>query len=275
MVSVLSAGPALQPRGDRSVDVLRARSGTLAPQPLPQHVLANLIELKGYTEPISDLGHGHHSILLSSAANRRKQARPRRPRPQRALRRTAGLIAVSTSQPEVRSNAASTKMTCPSADRVSSRRRGLPRCPAWFTFMPPTAPGAGLWCRSDACPATSTTRTHSTSGVTSCWTSSRPGSNRRSSPEGSRATPEWRWTAGVAMDWKWGYQDGTSAGGRSLIWTSSCSGGAPASCPAPPEDLPGRASLGSRLHDLPGQPGAAGAWWQHTRPAAALLRSQR
>ncbi len=83
---MLSAGPVLQPRGDRSVNVLHARFGTLAPQPLPQHILPDLIELKGDTEPISDLGLGHPGILLSSAANRRKQIRPRMPQVARSCR---------------------------------------------------------------------------------------------------------------------------------------------------------------------------------------------
>lgn len=67
MVSVLSAGPPLQPDGDRSVNVLRACFGPLAPQTLPQHLLPNLIELKGNTEPTGDFGRGHRSILLSVA----------------------------------------------------------------------------------------------------------------------------------------------------------------------------------------------------------------
>lgn len=67
MVSVLRARPALQPRSDRGVNVLRARVGTLTPQPLPQHVLPDLVELEGDTEPISDRGRGHRNILLSSA----------------------------------------------------------------------------------------------------------------------------------------------------------------------------------------------------------------
>ena len=62
---MLSAGSALQPRGDRGVNVLRACVGTLAPQPLPQHGLPYLVEIEGDTEPISDLGPGHHHILLS------------------------------------------------------------------------------------------------------------------------------------------------------------------------------------------------------------------
>lgn len=69
MVSVLSAGPALQPRGDRGVNVLRARFGTLAPQPLPQHVLPDLVEIEGGTEPISDLGRRHRHILGRPDAN--------------------------------------------------------------------------------------------------------------------------------------------------------------------------------------------------------------
>ncbi len=65
MVSVLSAGPVLQPRGDRGVDVLRAGFGMFAPQLLPQHVLPDLVEFEGGAEPISDLGLGHPRILLS------------------------------------------------------------------------------------------------------------------------------------------------------------------------------------------------------------------
>ena len=70
MVSALSARPALQPRGDRGVDVLRARVGTLAPQPLPQHVLPDLVKIEGGAEPISDLGRGHRHILLSPIESR-------------------------------------------------------------------------------------------------------------------------------------------------------------------------------------------------------------
>ena len=57
---MLGAVSALQPRGDRRVNVLRARVGMFASQPLPQHVLPDLIELEGGTEPISDLRSGHY-----------------------------------------------------------------------------------------------------------------------------------------------------------------------------------------------------------------------